>query len=294
MERPFVSIVVPVLNGERFLAGCLNSLMRLEYPNSRREVIVVDNGSTDGSAEVAGRYPVKVIREAQRGLPQARNRGIAESSGEIVAFTDHDCLPSLSWLEELVRGLADHNVDAAGGEIVAFPPQTRAEHYEARRRPLWQHSALDREVAGLVFASAAVRREAFRRVGAFDPDFAGVGAEDIDWAMRFRSAGLRLTYRPRAVVLHRHRATVRQMFRQQMRNGRGQALLARKHPAQLGWGWRRELGAWQDIGATAWRAARLRARRVGPPEPEDGIDPFVDGVRKLAQRLGYLRQTLAR
>src|SRR5215470_11479521 len=101
--RPSVSVVVPVRNGERTIEACLTSILRSDYPEALREVVVVDNASTDRTADIVRRYPVKHVHEPVRGRSHARNRGIQSSAGHIVAFTDADCVVAGSWLRELVE-----------------------------------------------------------------------------------------------------------------------------------------------------------------------------------------------
>ena len=84
-----ISIVVPVHNEERLIEGCLRALLALDYPRDRYEIIVVDNNSTDRSREIVERFPeVKLLSEKQQGDFAARNRGLSEAKGEIIAFTD--------------------------------------------------------------------------------------------------------------------------------------------------------------------------------------------------------------
>jgi glycosyltransferase involved in cell wall biosynthesis len=100
---PFISVVVPVRNGEAMIGDCIESILACDYPGERHEVLVVDNASTDRTPEVVSEHPVRLLNEPQRGVSFARNRGIAESSGEILAFIDGDCLADPSWLRELAR-----------------------------------------------------------------------------------------------------------------------------------------------------------------------------------------------
>lgn len=291
---PFVSVIVPVLNREETIGRCVTSLLRASYPHDRREIVVVDNGSTDGTAEVVRGYPVRLVSETRRGLSQARNRGIEEGQGTILAFTDSDCYVSTRWLAELTEGLREDGVAAVTGDVVPYPPRTPVERYSARRKPStsgWQHSL---SAPWFNFMNTALRREVFERVGLFDPRFPGAG-EDIDFAWRFFAAGLRLSRRPQPVVFHSQRATVEGLFRQQLRNGRAWALLMRKHPDLARWGWRDELTAWADLAGSTWAAARahvhapVRSRGAVPPQYL-----HLDLVSKVGQRLGFLHARLRR
>ncbi len=291
-RRVSVSVVIPVLNGERTIGDCLASVLSVSYPAKDREIIVVDNGSTDRTPQIVQRYPVRYVYEGRRGLSHARNRGIEESRGEIVAFTDADCLVSTRWLTELVTGFGGDDVFAVVGETVAYPPSTPTERYWALRKPTYGPWTLDRPVPWFTFMSAALRRGAFERVGTFDGRFAGVGSEDIDFGWRFFRAGLAAHRRPRAIVFHRHRSTTRSFIRQQVGYGRGQAVLASKYPDELHWGWREELSAWSDLGVSVPKAASAFSSRDRDGQTRDPAYAYVDVLRRAAQRSGFVYETL--
>ena len=292
-SQPQVSVVVAVRNGAATIGQCIESLLNDQYPDDRREILVVDNGSTDDTAGIAERYPIRLIAEPEPGLSRARNRGIEESRGEIVAFTDADCCVSTRWLGELITGFEADDVAAVTGEVVPYPPTTAVERYSARRKPSTASWQRDLPEPWFCFGNTAVRRDVFDRVGPFDPDFAGIGCEDIDFAWRFADAGLRVRRQPRPVVFHRQRMTSGDLFRQNVRNGRGWALLHRRHPHRAAWGARDELAAWADIGRTAFDAAlapvRSRRARESPREPDYR---HLDLVLKLGQRLGFVEGRL--
>jgi glycosyltransferase involved in cell wall biosynthesis len=288
LEQPFVSVVVPVRNGDNTIGDCLASILACDFPEDRREVVVVDNGSSDGTADVARRFPVRYVTEPRRGHSHARNRGIQTARGEILAFTDADCTVAVNWLRELVSGFDDPSVFAVAGEMIAFPPTTPAERYVAMRRPSYIHWGGARARPWFYFGSAAVRREAFDRIGLFDPKFKG-GCEDIDLVWRLGHDGLVVGRRSQAVVFHRHRTNPRQFFRQQLGTGGGEALLRRKYPGEMPWTWANELRAWRDIWGTGWSAAKAYA--FGGSAGRRSMHfyfPFYDFIRKFAQRVGFL------
>src|SRR5262245_20067902 len=122
---PFVSVVVPVRTGARTIGDCLASLVRNDYPEARREILVVTGDRIGRTAEIVARYPVRAVRETRPSLGHALNLGVAEARGELVAFTEADCTVSTAWLAELVRGFdTDDGVAAVAGEIVSYPPET--------------------------------------------------------------------------------------------------------------------------------------------------------------------------
>lgn len=290
-SAPLVSVVVPVLNGERTIDACLTSLLRMDFPAEEREIVVVYQPSGDRTLEILRRHPVRIVVEERRGLGYARNAGIEASRGRFVASTDADCLASRRWLAELMDGFSD-GVAAVAGEVVSFPPRTPVERYAAMRKPLWaEWTRRGRRRPWFLFGSAAVRRDAFSRVGLFDTAFAG-GSEDIDLCWRFHEAGLRTVRRPRAVAFHHHRVTRSGLWRQHVGYGKGQARLRRKYPEEAPWGWGRELRAWADLGMAAWNVGAGYARRLRHRDEMAFYYPYFDFVRKLAQRTGFARAAL--
>ncbi|MDA2931703.1 glycosyltransferase [Nitrospinae bacterium AH-259-F20] len=294
---PFVSVIVPVLNGERTIRDCLVSLLRMDYPPELREILVVDNGSTDGTAEIVKSFPVRYLQEERRGASYARNRGIEESKGEILAFTDADCIATTGWVRELVQGFKDDGIGGVDGETLAYLPATPAEQYMAR----WSCFNYQVRLASPFFpyaitANVAFRREVFHQIGFFDSRFPAAGGEDIDFSWRFsQETNLKLQHNPKAVVFHRHRSTTRSYFSQHMRNGRALVILQSKYPARLPWGWRKEFWAWCDLALNAWISARAAIRYwLGSGKKMDVYDPYFTFLRKLALRVGFIRETLAR
>jgi len=294
---PLVSVIVPVLDGAPTLKQCLLSLLRTDYPPERREIVVVDNGSTDPSREIAAAFPVILVDEGRRGAAAARNRGVEASHGEILAFTDADCVVSAGWLRELVQTFEADTVAAVEGQIVAYPPTTSAERYAARTG---SHSRTRRSAGALpgyvVTANVAFRREVFRRIGLFDTRFPGAGGEDVDFSWRFaQERDFELRYAPKAVVFHRHRATAWGLFTQRLSYGYGRALLHGKYPDQSPWGWRQEWEGYRALAWTAWRLIRtvflsgLTARERGKID-----DLSLSLVAGLGHRIGFARGLLLR
>ena len=293
---PFVSVIVPVLNGEQTISACITALLSVDYPTDRREIVIVDNGSTDRTADVVHPYPVHYLREARRGAAAARNYGIAASSGDVLAFTDADCRATRGWLRELIAGFADGSVGAVEGEILDYPPATLAQRYTASRRSYAYEVRRRSPFAPyLCTGNVAFRREVFTRVGLFDVRFTGAGGEDIDFSWRFfEDTRLEARYRPKAVVFHQHRRTVSDLFFQQMRNGRGLAILQDKYPARLPWGWRQELRAWWTMTGFGWTAARAAVNSSLGGGEAHALYPGISFVRKLGFRLGYLNGVMTR
>ncbi|MGH7410496.1 MAG: glycosyltransferase, partial [Candidatus Methylomirabilis sp.] len=267
---------------------------RMGFPAEEREIIVVDNGSTDRTAEIVKRYPVRYLWEERRGAASARNRGIEASQGKILAFTNADCVVTTEWLTELTRGFDEDGIGAVEGKTVAYPPVTSAERYRAMTRSSSHQGRHASPLAPYVStANVAFRREVFDRIGLFDPRLEG--ALDNDFTVRFfQGTDLTLRYNPKAIVFLRHRRTGTDFFRQYMKYGRGLAMLRAKYPERLPWGWQQELRAWAAVGKFGLAAAEAAVRYGGKDgKVMDTYSPYFTFLRKLAVRLGFLRGMLA-
>jgi glycosyltransferase involved in cell wall biosynthesis len=220
-EDPFVSVIVPAWNDCIRLRLLLDALMAQTYPETRYEVIVVDNGSTDGSYAAAMEYPVLVLSEtAAQSSYAARNRGIEAAKGSILAFTDSDCIPIPDWLGNGVRALTEHNADLAGGSVRMFssPNETGAELYDLLETQMWVEPSI-RERGVVATWNLFVRAEVFELVGFFPGDVESSG--DTIWTRRASQSGHRLVYAPDAVVAHPARRLLAKV-RKAYRVGRGQ------------------------------------------------------------------------
>jgi glycosyltransferase involved in cell wall biosynthesis len=296
VRTPRVSVVVPVRNGAGTVAGCVRGLLRQDYPSERLELLVVDNGSTDGTAETLRELPVRVLAEPRRGAARARNRGIVEAGGDVLAFTDADCLPTTGWVRELVTALERPQAGGAAGEILPFPPRTGAERHAARIRHLSPQRYLRRPLLPFaVTANLAFRRDVFDTVGLFDPA-SPTGGESTDFCTRFfRATGLELTYAPRAVVFHRHRASLGSFVRQQWSYGQGHAWLYAKYAAEVQWGRAQTAHVYRDLGASLVAAAVEAGRwSLGRSTRREASFRAYEALRKAALRAGFVRGSLAR
>jgi GT2 family glycosyltransferase len=190
-----VGVVIPVYNGERYLSEALASVAGQLAPPT--EVVVVDDGSTDRSGDIAASWgaPVRCVRQDNAGAGAARNRGLDELSTEIVAFLDaDDCWTAAALTLGLAALDATPEVDIAHGEVEEFfSPDLPAE----RRRRLRPARS---QRAAILPGSTLIRRRAFERVGGFDVSLAA--GEFIEWCVRARAAGVR-TVAVTGVVLRR-------------------------------------------------------------------------------------------
>ena len=283
-HQPFVSVIVPVRDGERTIATCLDAVLATDYPPDRREILVVDNGSSDATAAVIQARPVRYLHEPERGVSHARNRGIATSRGEILVFVDADCVVDPQWLTELVRPFSDAEVGAVAGDLQHVPPTTPAERQAVRLLGNWQRFAFTSKPAYPITANAAYRRDVLDRIGGFDPHM--TRAQDVELGLRFQErSGLRLAYAENATARHRNRSTQLGFFRQQLGWAYGAGLVGAKFEAMGGHAVKppraREIGRTaHGLGIVLLAALRRRGRR------EWIEDAWFDLLRQVAWWVG--------
>jgi glycosyltransferase involved in cell wall biosynthesis len=181
--RAKVSVIVPVFNGERYLEEALHSAVDQSLPPA--EVIVVDDGSTDGSVAIAESFrdPVRCIRQANTGVAGARNRGLSVAGGEFIAFLDHDDVWPHRKLEVQVAALrANPDVGIVSGHVRFLGGALPGRPWTAEGR---------REApAGAYLQATLIRRSVFDRIGLLDEKI-GNAADDIEWMVRARDLGVR-------------------------------------------------------------------------------------------------------
>lgn len=236
---PRVSVVIPAFQAERQIADCLRSVLDQSYPRERYEVIVVNNGSTDRTAAVAGKFPMRIIDEPRPGVGYARGAGVENARGELVVFTDSDCIADRNWIAALVaRFDREPDLGGVGGYLACLNPQTPIQYYITERELLAQEIALDDRPYSAPFiitANALLPRRLIEEAGGFDPK-CGVAGEDADLCWRMAEKGRRFVFAPDAVVHHAHRSTVKAFCKWMFRYGVGSVYLLKKHRRRYGLG----------------------------------------------------------
>jgi len=224
---PFVSVIIPVLDDQDRLDACLAALEEQTYPRDAFEVVVVDNGSTPPMRVDGTR--ARLLVEPRPGSYAARNTGIAAARGEVIAFTDADCLPLPSWLEAGVRRLgAEPGVGLVAGAIEVFCQDrerpTAAELFEVHCRGFAQQSYVEQQGFGAT-ANLFATRVATDAVGGFDAALMSAG--DVDFCRRATAVGHALVYEPKARVRHPARHSMKNLLMKVSRVEFGGMRLAR-------------------------------------------------------------------
>ncbi len=226
-ELPRVSVVCCSYNGEATIRDTLTGLAKLDHPDY--EVIVIDDGSTDATAAIARSYGARVVSTPNQGLSAARNLGLEEATGKIVAYIDDDAYPEPDWLTYLVTRFAEGYCGVGGPNLL--PPEDGAVAECVANAPGGPCHVLlsDREAEHIPGCNMAFEKRWLERVGGFDPLFRAAG-DDVDLCWRLQEAGGSLGFHPAAVVWHHRRSSLSRYWRQQVGYGKAEALLARKWP----------------------------------------------------------------
>jgi cellulose synthase/poly-beta-1,6-N-acetylglucosamine synthase-like glycosyltransferase len=274
---PRMSVVVCVYNGEETIEDTCEGLEALDYPNY--EVIVVDDGSTDSTADIVSRYPTfRLIRTPNRGLSCARNTGMEAATGEIVAYTDGDARPDPEWLTYLAAAFRNSTHVGIGGWNIAPPGDGWFASCVANSPGGPVHVLLTDTLAEHIPGCCmAFRKSALEAIGGFDPQFRAAG-DDVDVCWRLQERGWTLGFTAPAMVWHHNRNSLRAYWKQQQGYGKAEALLERKWPEKynsaghLTWGGRLygrgltiPIGRAGRIYQGMWGSAPFQ--RLDPAEP---------------------------
>ncbi|MBN1371963.1 MAG: glycosyltransferase [Anaerolineaceae bacterium] len=238
MFAPSVSIVIPVYNGTRTVRHCLDAVFGQDYPREQMEVIVVDNNSTDGTPEVVQAYPVKLLYERDiQGPHAATNTGVLAAQGDILVFTDSDCVPEPDWLRKLVAPFADESVVGTGGAIEAYQPSTRVERFLDAMKPFKNaYRGSESFPAALVTGNCAIRRADFLKAGLFNPNMYTGAETDLSYRVQLQS-GKRAVPVPDAVVYHMFSPNVKRLGRHFYIYGYSEILLGTIYKDHPGYPW---------------------------------------------------------
>jgi len=221
---PSVSVIIPFLDSSPLLSDAIRAYRHLDYSQSSMELILVQNGGGVSFAlpEIEKNDKVRLIRVSSQNAYIARNAGAAIASGEILLFTDVDCIVEKDWVGSLVGALKNNNVAAVVGCVRAYQPRAALELFGEQsifKREL-------REFDYIAGGNCGIFKAIFNEIGGFDEQFISGG--DIDLSMRLKKRGYEIKYVPEAVVYHRHRTTLNSLFGQYRKYGMGWRVLRKK------------------------------------------------------------------
>ncbi len=225
------SVVVPVYNGRRTIGACLRALSTQNVDGRHYEVIVVDDGSTDGSAETAAGHCNSVLRQRHEGAASARNRGAREARGEILLFTDADCEPAPDWIQKMLSPFEDPELAGVKGAYRTRQRSLVARFTQAEFEEKYDRLQRTPRIDFVDTYSAGYRRDAFLELGGFDPGIRY--AEDQEFSFRMARAGHKMVFEPAAIVYHHHPNSIWRYGRRKAQFGRWKVAVLRRYPSKV-------------------------------------------------------------
>jgi len=236
-KLPFVSVIISTRNEQNNIGRCLDSILKTEYPKDKFEVVVVD-GSTDDTAKIVERYPVRLIKNIGGGAALARNIGIRNAKGSIVALVDADTTVHPNWLIELVKCFGtDKRIMSVGGQNITPPDSSEFCSLAGKVYSSFLGGGGTRfgKVGGDICetyhnpgCNVALKRETFDIVGPYTESIIPVG-EDLEMDARIREHGYKLLYTPKSIVYHRRKDGMKNFLKQSYVYGAVRGRLTKMH-----------------------------------------------------------------
>ena len=231
-EAKSASIIIPTFNGVSRIRYCLDSLSK-QTAGRDVEILVVDDGSTDDTANAIKDYSsVRLIGQANAGPASARNRGALEARGDILLFTDDDCIPMPDWLGAMLEPFKDADVVGAKGIYRTRQKSLAARFVQIEYEDKYRMMAALPNIDFIDTYSAAFRRERFLEMAGYDTSFPVACAEDIELSYRMSARGWKMKFVPAAIVYHTHPDTLSRYLKKKYKFAFWRVLAVRKNPSK--------------------------------------------------------------
>ncbi|MBI3378245.1 MAG: glycosyltransferase [Nitrospirae bacterium] len=228
------SVIIPAYNADGTIGKCLESLMNQSVPKEAYEIIVLDDGSTDSTAEKAKKFSVRYFFQTNQGPATARNAGAKEAKGEIILFTDSDCIPGKNWIEKMAVPFNNPEVMAVKGAYKTEQKTLTARfaqiEFEERFNMLKKTESIDM----VDTYSAGYRKSVFISLGGFDPSFPVANNEDTELSYKMSRSGYKMVFNPDAIVYHlNHPDSVKRYARLKFWRGYWRMVVYKRYPDKM-------------------------------------------------------------
>jgi cellulose synthase/poly-beta-1,6-N-acetylglucosamine synthase-like glycosyltransferase len=231
---PRYSVIVPAYREEDRIGDCVHALVDQSIPRSDYEIIVIDDASPDDTGVVAQDSGADVVyRIDHGGASAARNAGVARARGDLVLFTDADCIPCREWVERMVAPFADPDIAGVKGTYRSRQTPLMARLVQLEFVVRYERMATLPEIDFIDTYAAAYRRSILDDEGGFDTEYPVPSAEDVDLSFRLAQKGYRMVFVPDAWVWHVHPTSVTAYLKRKMRFGYWRALLYIRYPNKI-------------------------------------------------------------
>ena len=230
IEIMSVSIIVPTFNGASSIGNCLDALLK-QTAGRDAEILVVNDGSTDNTADVVARYfGVRLITQSNAGPAAARNRGALEARGTIILFTDDDCVPMPEWLAAMIEPFKDPNVVGVKGVYRTRQRRLVARFVQIEYEDKYRLMSDVPHIDFIDTYSAGFRRDRFLELNGYDTSFPVACAEDVELSYRMSARGWTMKFVPAAIVYHTHPDTLWRYLSKKYKFAFWRVLAVRKNP----------------------------------------------------------------
>lgn len=229
-----VSIIVPAYNAEKTIKGCLDALLNQDY-NGNYEIIMIDDGSTDSTADIISGYKgVRLIKQSNAGPAAARNKGASEAKGESILFTDSDCVPERDWIRMMIEPFEqDKSVIGVKGAYRTRQREIAARFVQFEYEDKYDKMKRDETIDFIDTYSAAFRRDIFLKMGGYDTSFPVACAEDVDLSYRMSAGGYKMVFNPNAIVYHIHPNTLTGYLKKKYKFAFWRVLAVKRNPQKM-------------------------------------------------------------
>lgn len=224
-KQPYVSIVVPALNAENTIKKCIESLIRQNYSKNLYEIIIVDNGSTDKTSNILGKFPkdITVLIEPVKGSYRARNTGILHAKGDIILFTDSDCVAGKNWITSMVSSFKSDKVKIVGGSVKALAKDNFLQKY----CDIFCHSQeYYFKIRKFAASNMGIRKKLFVKSGLFKESLFSGG--DFELCSRLIKNDIEIAYNPTALVYTKYSSSFWVFFKKSFFYGKGISIIRKK------------------------------------------------------------------
>jgi len=230
----FYSVIIPAYNARNTIEKCMLALTNQSIPKENYEVIVIDDGSTDNTSDIVKRFPVRYIYQSNKGPATARNTGAKEAKGEIILFTDSDCIPGKNWIEEMAKPFENPKVMAVKGAYKTEQKTLTARfaqiEFEERFNMLKKAESIDM----VDTYSAGYRKSVFFSLRGFDPSFPAANNEDTELSYKMSRSGYKMVFNPDAIVYHlNHPDSVKRYARLKFWRGYWRMVVYKRYPDKM-------------------------------------------------------------
>ena len=230
-KRPKISVIIPTYNAQESISNCLRALCRQTVHHDLYEIIVVDDGSTDDTRQILDQFPeISLVAIPHGGPSVARNAGAKTACGELIVFTDSDCVPTPEWLQAIVAPFEDNQIIGVKGVYRTDQKGIIARFVQLEYQYKYERLARWKYIDFVDTYAAAYRRDVFLANGGFDTSFTVPSVEDQELSFRLAQKGYPLIFAPDAAVYHRHDRNIAEYWKRKFGIGYWKAFMLRWLP----------------------------------------------------------------